>query len=149
MKKIFTLVAGLLMTVLVFAADRRPTVTVNSQKNYKIVIDGRAYFGSNAGLSLRNLYDGRHTIQVFEMRGGMYGRRSFERMIASSVFRIDRRDVVINIDYFGNINIRELKNHGRFDRRDNDWNDHDGRDRDGDGRDRDYNGRDRDDNRRF
>lgn len=135
MKKIFTLVTGLLMTVFVFAADRRPTVTVNSMKNYKIVIDGRAYFGSNSGISLSNLYDGRHTIQVFEMRGSIYGRRRpFERMIASSVFFVSRRDVVINIDYFGNINIREIKKHRRYDR-----NDHDGRDRD----------RDRDDNRRF
>lgn len=130
------------MTVLVFAADRRPTVTVNSMKNYKIVIDGRAYFGSNSSISLYNLYDGRHTIQVFEMRGSIYGRRRpVERMIASSVFRVDRKDVVINIDFFGNISIREIKKYRRYDR-----NDHDDRDRDGDGRDRD---RDWDDNRRF
>lgn len=137
MKKIFTLAAGLLMTVLVFAADRRPTVTVNSQKNYKIVIDGKAFYGSNAGINLRNLYDGRHSIQVFEMQKAMFGRRSFERMVASSSFRIDKRDVVINIDYFGKISIREMKNRGR--NNDRDWDDHDGRDRDGDGRDRDYN----------
>ncbi len=133
MKKIFTLAAGLLMTVLVFAADRRPTVTVNSMKNYKIVIDGRAYFGSNQSINLSNLYDGRHTIQVFEMRGSILSRRQpVERMIASSAFRLNRKDVVINIDYFGNISVREMKN-----RNDRDWNDRDGRDRDGDGRDKD------------
>src|SRR5688572_11676953 len=149
MKKIFTLAAGLLMAVLVFAADRKPMVTVNSMKNYKIVIDGRSFYGRNTSINIANLRDGRHTIQVFEMQRGGYGRRNHERMVASSSFRIDNRDVVINIDYRGNLTIREVKRHGngRFERRDNDrdwdnnrdWNKREDRDYD----DRDYDDRDR------
>jgi hypothetical protein len=153
MKKIFTLVAGLLMAVVVFAADRRPMVTVNSMKNYKIVIDGRSFFGRNTSINIANLRDGRHTIQVFEMQRAAYGRRTVERMVASTSFRVDRKDVVINIDNRGHLSIREMKRHGngRFERRDNDrdwdnnrdWNRNEDRDYDYDDRDR------RDDNRRF
>ena len=77
-------------------------------------------------------------------------------MIASSSFRVDNKDVVINIDYRGHLSIREVKRqgNGRFERRDNDrdwdnnrdWNKREDRDYD----DRDYDDRDRrDDNRRF
>ena len=166
MKKIFTLAAGLLLAVLVFAADRRPMVTVNTMKNYKIVIDGRSFYGRNTSINIANLRDGRHTIQVFEMQRGNYGRNSnSERMIASSSFRLDRRDVVINIDHRGNLSIREMtrQGNGRFERRDNDrdwdnnrdWNkredrdyDYDDRDRRDDRDDRDYRNRN-DGNRRF
>ena len=47
MKKIFTLVAATLFTVAVFAADRRPSVTVQTNKNYEIQIDGKSYFTRN------------------------------------------------------------------------------------------------------
>ena len=142
MKKIFTLFAGLLMAVSLFAADRRPVVKVNSSKNYKIVIDGRTYFGDDLTLSLDRGYGGRHSIKVFEMRRGYFGQR--EKLVASSSFQVDRKDVLINIDWFGNISIREKRNQGRYydnddrfpgnDRgpgHDRDQRDRDGRDRDG------------------
>ena len=146
MKKMFTLVAGLLMTALVFAADRRPTVTVKSQKNFRIVIDGKSFFGNSTTIRLDDYMSndgrygnsdgrygnnaGRHTIQVFEMQKvGFFGRRQVERMVSSTAFRVNRNDVLINIDYFGNINVREMRS--RFDQG-RDWNDRDGRDRDHD-----------------
>lgn len=150
MKKMFTLFSGLLLAVAVMAADRRPVVTVNSMKNYKIVIDGKAYFSGNSSIHIANLRNGYHFIQVFEMRRGYFERR--ERLVASTSFSLRRNDVRILIDYFGNIRIKERKGYGRFERDDRDWNDRDmDRDRDND-RDQDRN-RDRDrrddDNRRF
>lgn len=147
MKKIFTLLTGVLMTVALFAADRRPSVTISSEKNYKIVIDGKAYFGSY--LSVRpddfcgNRYDGRHSIQVFEMRRGFFGSR--EMMVASSSFFLNNNDIMIKIDWFGNIRIREAKNYRRYDRDDRGW--YDRNDRDFDKRNDDNDHRDRDWNR--
>jgi hypothetical protein len=46
MKKIFTLLTGILITLVTFAADR-PTVTLRSTRNYEIVIDGKSYFSQN------------------------------------------------------------------------------------------------------
>lgn len=125
MKKIFTLIAGMLFAATLFAADRRPVVKINSSKNYKIVIDGKAYFGNNNTISLDRFNGGRHTIKVFEMKRGYFGGR--EKLVSSSIFMVNRNDVVINIDWFGNISIREKKNYRRFgdNDRDDDWNDRD------------------------
>ena len=133
MKKIFTLFAGLLMTVALFAADRRPVVTVKKEMNYKIVIDGRTYFDNDMIMKLSNLSYGRHTIKVFEInRRGFFSR---ERLVASSAFRLDNDDLRITINRFGKIDIREKRSYGRFDRDDRDWNDRDDHDN-GNGRDR-------------
>src|SRR5690242_4870960 len=112
MKKIFTLFAGLLMAAAVFAADRRPVVMLNSSRNYKIVIDGRSYFGGSQTIALDNFYGSRmHSIKVYEIRrgnltfgalGSLFGR---ERLIDASTFQMGRNDVMINIDFRGQISI--------------------------------------------
>lgn len=139
------------MAVAVFAADRRPTITISSEKNYKIVIDGKAYFGSY--LTVRpddfcgNRFDGRHSIKVFGIRRGFFGTR--EMLISSSSFFLSNKDIMIRIDWFGNIRIREVRNYRRYDRDDrynNDrrYDDDDRRDRDFDRHDNDNGRRDRD-----
>lgn len=156
MKKIFTLIAGLLMAAAVFAADHRPSVMVRSSKNYKIVIDGRSFFTNSNTIRLDNFYVGRHTIKVYEMRRGYFGRR--ERLVDAAAFEVRRNDVMINVDFFGNISIRERRSYGRYDRdergydrneRDDrrDWDDeHDRRNWDNDQDRRDW-GRNDNDNR--
>src|SRR5689334_12390513 len=109
MKKIFTLFAGLLMGLAVFAADRRPTVTINNDyRNFKIVIDGRTIFGDNITLRLDN---SRHTIKVYEMRRGFFVR---ERLVESKSFRMRDKDIKINVDRFGQVQIFEKRNRGRY-----------------------------------
>jgi hypothetical protein len=122
MKKIFTLFAGLVMAVAVMAADRGPSVTISSNKNYKIMIDGRSYFGSNTSIQLNNLMSGTHTIKVYEMKKGFFSR---ERLVSTSSFKLNRKDISIKVDNFGRIFV--TKERGR------DWNDNrDWRDRDND-----------------
>ena len=120
MKRIFTLLAALFVTVALFAADRRPVVTVNSSKNYKIVIDGRSYYSNDRSIKLTTLHNGRHNIKVFEMKRVGYNQR--ERLVAATTFQVNRKNVHIHIDRFGNINIREVRNNGRFNN-DRDWDD--------------------------
>ena len=125
MKKIFTLVAGMLLTAAVFAADRKPVVTINSSKNYKIVIDGKSYFGDNLTLRLDDYFKRSHTIKVFEMKRGLYVKG--ERLVDAATFQVDRNDVAITIDRFGNIKIREMRGRGHYGWNDkngpDDWND--------------------------
>lgn len=120
----FTLLTGLFLTVALMAADRRPVVTINSNNNFKIVIDGKSYFGDNITIRLSDLYGNQHSIKVYEMRRGYFGRT--ERLISRSFFQTGRKDVMIRIDRFGNISIREKKNNRRYDR-DDDWDRHDDR----------------------
>jgi hypothetical protein len=123
MKKIFTLVLGLMLAAAMFAADRRPTVTVTSAKKYDIVIDGRHYTSNYGTISISNLFSGRHDIQVYEMNRHFFMRT--KSLVASSVFQLRNNDVQINIDRFGQLQISQ----SRFGR---DWN---GGDRDDHGRD--------------
>ncbi len=136
MKKIFTLIAGLFLMVAAMAADRRPVVTVNNSKNYKIVIDGKSYFGTNTTISLSNLMTGKHTIKVYEMKKSGYGRMAKEVMTDAATFNLSRNDVSISIDRFGNVAVSEVRERGRFERIDNnrgrqdhDWNKKDDRKR--------------------
>lgn len=116
MKKFFTLFAGILLTLAAMAADRRPVVTVKNSKNFKVVIDGRSYFGNDITLRLDNFMGGRHTIKVYEMKRGYFGNR--ERLVDATSFQAGRNDVLIQIDWFGNIKIREMKNYRKNDRDD-------------------------------
>jgi hypothetical protein len=116
MKKIFTLLTALFLTAAVFAADRKPMVTINSSKNYKIVIDGNSYFGDHITLRLDNYFQRTHTIKVFEMRRGLFVKG--ERLVDAATFQLDRNDVMISINWLGNIRIREIRSYGHFGRDD-------------------------------
>lgn len=137
MKKIFTLSLGLLLAVAMFAADRKPTVTVTSTRKYQIVIDGERYFMNGNTVNLSNLFYGSHDIRVYKMKPGFFSNR---KLVASSSFQLRNSDVAINIDRFGQLQISESR-FGR-DWNENDWNDHNsgrGNDRDHDrGNDHDY-----------
>jgi len=105
MKRIFTLIAVLFMTVAVFAADRRPVIKLNNNNNYKVVIDGRAYFGDDINIHPDFFLRGKHTVKVYEMKRGFFGRT--ERLVNTTTFIMDRDDVVIRIDRNGGIIVRE------------------------------------------
>lgn len=126
MKKIFTLFAGILFAASLFAADHRPVVKLNSSRNYKIVIDGRSYYGNDMIIPLDRFAGSKHSIKVFEMKKGYF--RNRETLVSSAFFRADRNDLVITIDWFGKISIREKRDGRRYG--DFDWNDKNDRDRD-------------------
>ena len=135
MKKIFTMCLGLVLTAAVFAADRKPDVTIISMKKYEIVVDGRTYYSNNRMLNIDNLRNGRHTIQVYDMsrnRGFSIFQR--KRLVASKAFQLRNNDVKITINQFGQLAITEDR-FGRDDRYGNDnrgWDDHNGRDQQND-----------------
>jgi hypothetical protein len=122
MKKIFTLVAASLLTLATFAADRRPTVTVEGNRNYEIVIDGKSYFSNtNRDISISNLREGRHTIAVYKITNTGLFRKS-KKMVSASAFTVRNKDISIAVDYFGKIRVTELKNNMKFMDNDGRWN---------------------------
>lgn len=124
MKKIFTLIAASLLTVASFAADRRPSVTLKTAKNYEIVIDGQSYFSTsnNGTMNISNIRSGQHSIKVFEANRTFMFRKA-KRMVSASTFQLGRNDVAISIDFRGQINITEDRfGHGMSNgSRDNGW----------------------------
>ena len=117
MKKISTLIVASLLTMASFAADRRPSVTVQASKNYEVVIDGRSYSGGNFGsMTISNLRDGYHTVNVYKTnRGFFFGRN--KRAVSTSSFMLRGNDISIYVDQFGQVQVNESRmGKGRDDR---------------------------------
>ena len=130
MKKIFTMCLGLALTAVVFAADRRPDVTIISMKKYEIVIDGKTYFSNNRKMNIDNLRNGRHSIQVYEMNNRGYSIFKRKHLVTSKSFQLRNNDVKITIDRFGHLTITEdrFSRDDKFGKDDRDWNDRNDKD---------------------
>ena len=129
MKTILTFAAGLLLTLSTMAADRPPSVTIKSNRNFEVVVDGRTYRNDNS-IRLDRMRPGVHTIKVYERSRGLFGRM---RLVSAKNFFVRNNDLRITVNYSGYVDIDEK----RLDRRDRGWDDNDrGRDRN----DRDYGG---------
>lgn len=142
MKKIFTLAMGLLMATLLMAADRRPTVILNSSRNFEVVIDGRSIVTNGRTVELDRLGTGRHTIRVYELRRGFRGNTQ-KRLVSQSQFRLRNQTMLIRISQSGEIFMKEANNRFGNDRDDRDYRDdrdhrNDRNDRDDRNRNRDY-----------
>jgi hypothetical protein len=130
MKTILTFAAGLLLTLSTMAADRPPSVTIKSNRNFEIVVDGRPYRNDNT-IRLERMRPGMHTIKVYERSRGFFGRM---RLVSAKNFFVRNNDLRITVNYSGYVDIDER----RFDRRDRGWDGNDRNDRDWDPNDRDY-----------
>jgi hypothetical protein len=142
MKKVLlATMAALFVSFAALAADRYPSVTIKSKRNFEIVVDGRTYRNDNT-IRLDRLSRGIHTIRVYEQGRGIFGRT---RLVSSKSFYVRNDDLRITIDRNGYVDIDQVNGRGRgWDNDDRDW----GRDRD---RNWDRNDRDRDwdNNRRY
>ena len=134
MKTILTFAAGLLLTLSTMAADKPPSVTIKSNRNFEVVVDGRNYRNDNT-IRLDRMRPGMHSIQVYERSRGFFGRM---RLVSSKNFFVRNNDLRITVNYSGYVNIDER----RYDRRDRGWDSNDRNDRDLDRNDdRDYRSR--------
>jgi len=127
MKTILTFAAGLLLTLSTMAADRPPSVTIKSNRNFEIVVDGRTYRNDNT-IRLDRMRPGIHSIKVYERGHGFFGRM---RLVSAKNFFVRNNDLRITVNYSGYVDIDER----RYDRRDRGWDDND---RGWDRNDRDY-----------
>jgi len=107
MKKIFTLAIGSLFALTVMAADHKPSVTVKSNSNYMIVVDGKRYVGDNF-INLSNLFPGYHSIKVYDVNKHRLFRKK-AKLVSSSDFTVRGNDIQISVDRFGQIDINESR----------------------------------------
>jgi len=127
MKTILTFAAGLLLTLSTMAAGRPPSVTIKSNRNFEVVVDGRTYRNDNS-IRLDRMRPGMHTIKVYERTRGLFGR---VRLVSAKNFFVRNNDLRITVNYSGYVDIDEK----RLDRRGRGW--EDDNDRSWDGNDRD------------
>ena len=163
MKKIFTFLASLMVSISLLAADARPksTLTIKSSDRsaIRIVIDGRRFEPLDNYVRIQGIDAGMHNVKIYrEKYMGLFsivGRR-YEVVFNSSVLVKPRTSVVLSVDRFGRTSVNETRtfgwgdrDHGRgFDNGDQRWDkDHDFNYENGshqgdydsrDGRDRDW-----------
>ena len=107
MKKIAVLIASCLLLITISATAQRVTVTSNN--NYDVKIDGR-YFNAN-NVAISNLEPGAHMVQVYEVtRGGLLGLGRRRVLVSSSRFYLGNNDVAINVDAFGQVRVNQFDN---------------------------------------
>jgi hypothetical protein len=107
MKKIFTLAIGSLFALTVMAADHKPSVTVKSNSNYMIVVDGKKYIGDDF-INLSSLFPGYHSIKVYDVNKHKLFRKK-AKLVSSSDFTLRGNDIRISVDRFGKIDIDESR----------------------------------------
>ncbi len=107
MKKLFTLlVAGLVVFVTsASAAAVQARVILNSNTNYEVQIDGRAY--NNTGTStITDLSQGTHTVAVYEvLSNGIFGIGKKRNLVSSEQFTLGTNDVTIDVNQNGQARI--------------------------------------------
>ena len=109
MKKLFTLAFGL-FTFVLFAAGREPSVTLTTSNNHEVWIDGKNYFSQNSGntVNIPNMQTGRHTIEVYQVTNKIF--RKDRTLVTRSTFDLRDRDLIINVDNNGRLDIQESGN---------------------------------------
>lgn len=124
MKKIVTLMLSTLITMAVFA-DHRPIVTLKSARQYEIVIDGKSYFSHNGNIiNIADLSRGKHVVKVYEVDNRTIFRTT-RKLVSSTVFSINKKDVSIVVDIRGNVKVTEAKSKKyRKNGRNYNWDDH-------------------------
>jgi hypothetical protein len=132
MKKFFTLITMLFLTVATFAAwdDARLSITSMSNTPVRIMIDGRQVQQGNREIRINNLSPGIHRIQIYSTnynnsrRKGLFGgNNNRDELIYNNSVNIRRgmhTDIVIN--RFGKVFIDEERIENR---NDDNWNDND------------------------
>jgi hypothetical protein len=131
MKTLFTLLLTGLTALSAFAADvtGRITVSLNGNKEYQVLIDGKNYYANNDRIFLNDVRAGRHTIEVFNVRNNYSrnNRNKVKPVYAGSFTVRQQYDMNITVDRNGRVQFNEARS--RYDRNDRDRNDRDRDDR--------------------
>ena len=130
MKTIFTLLASLILSVAVFAADAKPKsdLTIRSFDNadLKIVVDGRRFEPNHNTITIRSLNAGTHQVKIYKERSFgffmIFGKK-YEVVFSGAVTMKPRTDVTISIDQFNRTTITNDRKNGRYGRGNRGWED--------------------------
>jgi len=136
MKKIFTLLASLVLSIGLFAAAAKPKSTLIIQSAdrtaIKVVIDGRRFEPNDNFMRIQGLDAGYHQVKIYRQRNNgmftIFGSR-YEVIFNSSVAVQPRSNVMINIDRLGRAVVSNDRRGGWNNR---DWDRNNDYDRDND-----------------
>jgi len=124
MKKIFTILASLFVTVALFAAAPRPTtsITIHSadRNDIRVVIDGRRFEPNDNFMTIRGIQTGYHQVKVYRERNSgrftIFGQK-YDMVYNNSIYVRPSTNLMINIDRNGRAQV--IENRGRNNDRNN------------------------------
>ena len=135
-KRSFVLLLASLITLSLLAADitSRLIVSLSSNNNYELLIDGMRYHGGSNHMYLKDLRSGRHTIQVYALQRGT--RRNYRPVHTATFILRQQYNMHITIDRNGYVHFDETRINNRYENGQNDrydsnereWDDHQDRD---------------------
>ncbi|MGG9971329.1 DUF4476 domain-containing protein [Ferruginibacter sp. SUN002] len=144
MKKTFTLLTALLLSVAIYAYPKQSSITISTTGNYgiSVTIDGKQYKVKNNYVSIDDLSAGYHSIKIYRQTNGRKNGRfnsSLQQIYNSNLYIKPQYDVDIIVSRFGKVFIDEQSTNDRnwndrnndcwkdddddWNDRDNDWND--------------------------
>jgi hypothetical protein len=107
MKKFTSFLIAGLMVLVASASAQQSRVILNSNTNYEVQIDGRAY--NSAGTStITDLSVGAHTIAVYQVvSNGIFGIGKKKNLLSSEQFNLGNNDVNIDVSQNGQVRISQ------------------------------------------
>src|SRR6187549_2488033 len=112
MKKFTSFLIAGLMVFVASASPRQSRVILNSNTNYEVQIDGRAY-NSTGSSTITDLAVGAHTVAVYQVvSNGIFGIGKKRNMVSSEQFNLGNNDVNIDVNQNGQVHIYQDKYNG-------------------------------------
>jgi hypothetical protein len=112
MKKIFTLISGLALSLSLFAYDgtRLSFSTIGNANNYRFEIDGRKVDMRGNSITLKNLSEGTHNVRIFKERGrgGLFAKKT-DLIYASAIFICNGYHTDITLNRFDKVFVDERR----------------------------------------
>ena len=128
MKTIFILLMITTFSLSAFAYDEgKLTVTVASQSNIQVVIDGRSYNVYENTVVLNNIRSGNHNIKIYRGRNSSRGNRA-ELLYSANIYIKPSYDVDVMINRFGKALVDEQYMRGNRPEGDNRFENNNGND---------------------
>jgi hypothetical protein len=107
MKKFTSFLIAGLMILVASASAQQSRVILNSNNNFEVQIDGRAY--NSAGTStITDLSVGAHTVAVYQVvSNGIFGIGKKRNLLSSEQFNLNNNDVTIDVSQNGQVRISQ------------------------------------------
>jgi hypothetical protein len=126
MKTLFTLLLATVFTSAFASNEGRLTITITSNKNIQVYVDGRAYRDNDNSFVFDNVQPGNHTIKIYRSgknNNGRYNRnnKGNELLYSSTVYVRPSYHVDVMINRFGKALVDERSLSDRSGRWDDDW----------------------------
>lgn len=120
MKRFFTLLSFLILSVAVFATDARTksmlTIKSVDRGSIRVIIDGRRFEPNDNYLSIRNIQSGYHTVKIYREKNTgkfrIFG-KSYEVVFNNSINVKPNTSVMISVDRFGRTIVKQNRMNGR------------------------------------